>query len=372
MMNNQIWKHRTPLHKTLEAIKSGKLTIGFIGGSITDARVRHNWPEPVIAWLKEHFPQVQLFVENAAIGATGSELAVFRVERDLIERHCDLVFVDYSVNDDGEASEKRMCTREGLLRKLLADGNTDVVVVHTFCQAFYRDMIAGHNPASIAEFEALAEHYKIGSINMGLYAFEEVRLGRMRWEEWLPDGLHPTERGSLSYAHSVIAFLEKELWGSDNFVKTEELHIPSPLNPNHWENASILPLEEVQTTGPWVIRRWPHLEWMDQVLETSAVGAKLKFSFVGSGLTLGFDFGTTSSELRYRLDHGPWKQSVRDRPDWCGTDGWYRMLTIAEGLPHGLHEFEMEVVHGNTPDCKGTNCRLALIGIIPSGESISQ
>ncbi|MCD9023228.1 ROK family protein [Cohnella silvisoli] len=45
----------------------------------------------------------------------------------------------------------------------------------------------------------MAEHYGIGSVWKGLYGLEEVKKGRMRWEEWLPDGLHPTERGSLSY-----------------------------------------------------------------------------------------------------------------------------------------------------------------------------
>ncbi|MCD9026186.1 SGNH/GDSL hydrolase family protein [Cohnella silvisoli] len=365
MMNEQIWKHRGPLRNTQQALDSGTVRLGFIGGSITDARTRHNWPEPVIAWFKERYPHVRLFIENAAIGATGSELAVFRAEHELIERECDLVFVDYSVNDEDEPSEKRMRTREGLLRKLLVDGRRDVVIVHTFRQSFYREMSEGGTPASVADFEDLAEHYGIGSVGMGMHALEEVRRGRMRWEEWLPDGLHPTERGSLSYARSVIAFLENELSESRHAVKPDEkFSLPTPLNPDNWEKASSLPLSELETEGPWVIRRWPHLEWMDQVLETSAIGAKLKFSFVGRGLSLGFDFGKTSSELRYRLDNGPWEISVRERPDWCGNDGWYRMYTVAEDLIYGTHEFEMEVIHGDRPDCKGTNCRLALVGIL--------
>ncbi|RXZ79370.1 SGNH/GDSL hydrolase family protein [Paenibacillaceae bacterium] len=348
----------------MRALAAGTLRLGFIGGSITDARTRYNWPEAVIAWFKEHFPHTQLFVENAAIGATGSELAVFRAEHDLIDRQCDLVFVDYSVNDEDEPSEKRMRTREGLLRKLMADGRRDVLLVHTFRQSFYREMSEGKVPSSIADFEMLAEHYHIGSIGMGLYALEEVRLGRMRWEEWLPDGLHPTERGSLSYAQSVIKFLQKELMGLENNAPSAEpTMLVQPLNPKNWEKASSLPLSDVITEGPWVIRRWPHLEWMDQVLETAAVGAKLKFSFVGGGLTLGFDFGKTSSEFRYRLDNGPWENSARNRPEWCGNEGWYRVHTIAEDLIDGPHEFEMEVIHGDAPNCTGTNCRLALIGI---------
>ncbi|WP_214626504.1 SGNH/GDSL hydrolase family protein [Paenibacillus agaridevorans] len=365
MKDEQIWKHRQSLRNTQNAIAAGKLRLGFIGGSITDARPRHNWPEPVIAWFKEQYPQVQLFVENAAIGATSSDLAVFRAEHDLIERGCDLVFVDYAVNDNEMDSEFRMRTREGLLRKLLADGHRDVVLAYTYRHEFYPNMSADENPASIADFERLADHYRIGSIGMGLYAFEEIKLGRMRWEEWLPDGLHPTSRGSLSYANSVITFLQAELTElNPSVVQTEALPLPEPLDPDNWEKAFTLRLSDVETEGPWVIRRWPHVEWIDQVLETAAIGAKLKFTFEGRGLTLGFDFGKTSSEIRYRLDGGPWETTVRDRPDWCGNDGWYRMLSIAERLTSGLHVFEMEVVHGCLPNCTGTNCRLALIGII--------
>jgi len=67
------------------------VTIGFLGGSITDPRPGYNWPEPVIGWFVNRFPGVRLSVENAAIGATGSALAVFRAQWDIIDRHCDLV-----------------------------------------------------------------------------------------------------------------------------------------------------------------------------------------------------------------------------------------------------------------------------------------
>ena len=81
-------KHRRRLVRTMEAVSRGKLTVGFIGGSITDARPGYNWPEAVAAWLVGRLPNVRIHIENAAIGATGSDLAVFRAERDLFDRGC--------------------------------------------------------------------------------------------------------------------------------------------------------------------------------------------------------------------------------------------------------------------------------------------
>ncbi len=368
----EIIRRRGRLERTRRALESGRLTIGFIGGSITDARPGWNWPEPVCAWFNEHHPALRLQVENAAIGATGSDLAIFRAERDLIARGCDLVFVEFAVNDEGTAPAPRMRAREGLVRKLLHDGRCDLVLAYTFSQGMYADLQAGHVPATIADFETLAEHYSIPSVWMGLHALRQVQNGRMRWEEWLPDGLHPQFRGSLSYAESVTDFLEKELLpqpGGGPIPAGSDL--PVPLDPENWEGAHALPFDELRLEGPWQVQRWTRLAWIDQALHTSAPGAKLAFEFEGRGLLLGFDFGKASAEFRYRLDGGEWRDSDRDRPDWCGPDGWYRTFPAADDLKRRKHTFELEVVHGNASGGKdaalyvGTNFNLALVGVIP-------
>ena len=277
-----IYKHRGGLQHTLSAIQNGKLTLGFIGGSITAARPEWNWPEAVTAWCVENFPDVRIQVENAAIGATGSDLAVFRAQRDLIDSGCDLVFVEFAVNDYGSPTEQRMRSREGLIRKLLAGEGRDVVLTYTFHQPQYAEMVAGKMPATVAEFEALADHYSLGSVWMGLYALLEVIKGRMRWEEWLPDGLHPQSRGSLSYAQSVNAFLEQELvTAPSQAVIPSGSALPSPLNPANWEAAHSLSFDAVKLQGPWSVRNWPKLYWIEHVLHTAAVVAAIGAHQVG-------------------------------------------------------------------------------------------
>jgi hypothetical protein len=132
-MSLQVVRRRRGLRRVARRLREGALTVGFLGGSITDPRPGYNWPEPIISWFLNRFPGVRLSVENAAIGATGSALAVFRAQRDIIGRHCDLVFVEYAVNDHDVPSEARMRSREGLIRKLLGGEGRDVVLVHTFC-----------------------------------------------------------------------------------------------------------------------------------------------------------------------------------------------------------------------------------------------
>ncbi len=359
-----VWQHRAPLTRLREKLKEGRVTLGFIGGSITDARPRHNWPEPVTAWLVDAYPEVRFAVENAAIGATGSDLAVLRAKRDLIDRGCDIVFIDYAVNDEGVETDRRMRSREGLLRKLRGEGQCDIVLVHTYSANMYEAMTNGKQPDTIRELEQLADHYDAGSVWMGLYALEQVKRSLLRWEEWLPDGLHPTTRGSYAYGESVIAFLKEELALTGEAAAEAEFSLPDPLHPRHWGNAEAYPLERITTSGPWTLRRWPYYEWIDRVLETSAVGAALMIEFEGCGIALGFDFGRTSAEFRYRFDGGEWKEERRERPDWVGADGWFRLSVLETDLEPGLHRLELEVTNGNHPGCSGTNFRLGLAGII--------
>jgi hypothetical protein len=240
------------------------------------------------------------------------------------------------------------------------------VLVYTFAQDMYADMIAGRVPPSVAEFEELGAYYGIGSVWMGLHALREVQSGRLRWQEWLPDGLHPQYRGSLSYAQSVIQYLERELCtapSSTSLAVGDQR--PTPLDPLNWERATQVPFEAVSLRGPWVLRRWLGMPWIDMVLDTAAPGARLSFEFEGRVLVLGFDFGKNAAEFRYSLDGGAWVMVTRDRPAWCGPEGWYRLTSIADDLAAGQHTVELEVAHGDRVECTGTDFRLALIGIVP-------
>lgn len=360
-MYSEIIHMRGPLRNSMAALSRKQMTVGFIGGSITAAPAKHNWPEPLMAYLVHRYPDVRFQCENAAIGATGTDLAVFCVERDVLSRNCDLVFVEYAVNDYDEPTAKRNRTREGLLRKLLCKGNCDVVLVYAYFQGMYDDMAAGKTPPSIQEFETMAAHYNLSSVSMGLYAFRQIQKGLLRWEEWLPDGLHPQYRGSAVYADAIKQYLDLALCQPE-FQKKPAL--PPALFPDHWGSARLLPFADVRLNGPFVLTRSTNFTFCDQMLCSAAVGARMSFDFTGHGLSLIFDFAVDSCELRYRIDAGEWVLTRRDRPSWLEGNLWLRILNVSDSLPEGPHRFELEIVHGNMTDCKGSNFRLAFIGIL--------
>jgi hypothetical protein len=357
-------RRRAPLSHTRAALARGRLGVGFLGGSITAPQARNCWAESFGAWLSQAHPEIRLTLTNAALGATGSDLAVFRVQAEIIQRGCDLVLVEYAVNDFDQPTARRQRTREGLLRQL-AEAPCDVVLVHTFRSEMLAEMDAGRVPASIAEFEVLAGHYGLNSIWMGLASLREVRRGLMTMADWLPDGLHPGPQGSLSYARSVIAALASEFSADPAGVEAPRSAArPEPLDAGSWEHVELVPLGEAERHGPWTLGAWPSCPGMTVALHTSAPAAGLRFGFNGRGLVLGFDFGRDSGEVRFRLDGGPWRETRRARPDWVGASGWFRPEVIADDLPPGRHRFELATVHRAAALGGGTETTLGFLGVI--------
>ena len=166
---------------------------------------------------------------NSTIGATGSLCALSLAKKEFIDTSCDLVFVEYAVNDNGIDSDERMRTREGLIRKLLA-ANIDVVLVYTFYQDMFQEVDRGEIPGSISDFERLAEHYNIGSVYMANAAYDKVKRGMISWKMWLPDGTHPQHLGSYFYAEKVIEYLEGELLRENAAPIPKAENIPLPLH----------------------------------------------------------------------------------------------------------------------------------------------
>ena len=86
-------------------IHEKKLTIGFFGGSITEAKGQNSYRERLNTWFRESYPEAEVVSVSAAIGGTGTQLGMYRCDRDLNAHHPDLVFFEFAVNDCSEQYE---------------------------------------------------------------------------------------------------------------------------------------------------------------------------------------------------------------------------------------------------------------------------
>lgn len=123
------------LENTLYKLKiENKLTLGFFGGSITEGAgasdaEKTSWRGAVTEWFRERYPDHEINAIQGAVGGTGCEMGIFRLDRDLLSGKPDLVFIEFSVNDAGTDYNEILTNAETILRKIyLADSHTDIVL----------------------------------------------------------------------------------------------------------------------------------------------------------------------------------------------------------------------------------------------------
>ncbi len=351
---------RGNLERLKKAIDNKNVKIGFAGGSITAAETRSNWPTYIRGWFVDKFKEVRLTVVNSAIGATGSLTGLALSQKEFIESQCDIVFVEYAVNDNGIDKDERMRTREGLIRKLLAE-DIDVVIVYTFYTDMFKETDKGLVPESISDFEMLAEHYNISSVYMAREALDKLERGMISLGMWLPDGTHPSNLGSFIYASKVIEFLEIEL-GSENKQKILRAdNMPKPVNNNHWQYISEIPFEKCETSGSWSVEREPNLPWFDKRLYTYGISDSLSFEFDGRAVAIIFNYGKSSGKIEYRIDDGNWQEYAYERYWWVPEENFTNAVKFADDLENKIHKFSLRVTHGNGEGFTSADCKILKI-----------
>ena len=363
MFQQPFYIPRSGLPNFVQALKKGEVTIGFIGGSITDPATRSRWSDIVIYELCARYPDVTFHVVNTAISATNSLHAVYRAEKDLLVHNCDLIFIEFAVNDRALSKELRRRSEEGLVRKLWND-DCDLVFTYTFDWTMLECMLNEQLFATIEDLEEIAAHYEIPGVFMSSYALDCIKRGLLRFEEWLPDGVHPENCGSRYYAKPVMELLESQIAGTTE--KRKEKEMPEPLAENNLEKGWILPYCDIKKKGAWYDQRPNNLALVDTTLSSFAIGSSLEFSFEGTGATLCMNFGTCAADFKYRIDAGEWKEYHWDRPDSIkATQGIIFHAVLADDLEKGLHTAEIVLIMPSDNRVKGCNFDMAYVGIMP-------
>lgn len=111
-------KVRDGIPHVREKLVAGKsVTVGFLGGSITQDSAEGAFAKRVPQWLEERFPGARVPSVNAGLGETDSEWGAKRLDRDVLEAKPDVVFVESAVNDGGRDS---IADIERVVRKVRA------------------------------------------------------------------------------------------------------------------------------------------------------------------------------------------------------------------------------------------------------------
>ena len=108
--------------KVIRKLQAGEeVTIAYLGGSITQGTGADNencYAALTTKWIESQYPDAKVNYVNAGIGATGSYIGVHRCDAQVLSHDPDLVFIDFSVNDESQNNAINKLTYEGLIRKI--------------------------------------------------------------------------------------------------------------------------------------------------------------------------------------------------------------------------------------------------------------
>ena len=348
--------------------KGEPVKIGYLGGSITAAA---GWRVQTLQWFREQYPQAKVEEINAAIGGTGSDLGVFRVQRDALQHKPDLLFVEFAVNDGGASPEHIWRGMEGIVRQTwAANPRTDICFVYTYRVGYETDLEQGNCPRAASAMEMLAEHYGIPSVNVALKVVELENAGKLVFQaneepaegiiRFSQDGVHPLEAGHRIYT-DVGAAAMTDLGSHepvDHGAKLAESFVD-----DHWQAAKMVPLSPEMLQGNWK-RLEPEAQLsrsfsgrMGTIWEAAEPGSKLTFKFRGSIARIYDLLGPDGGQVTVTVDG-----KTRDKPvprfdSYC-TYHRIATLSVAEGAdPNEVHTVVIEV-HPEQPDRQPVAFRL--------------
>lgn len=288
---------RSGLPNFFKKIKGNKkVTVAYLGGSITH---QEGWRPKTFKWLQNQYPKTSFEMINAAVPGTGAEFGNCRLEKDLLSKNPDLVFVEFRVNGSGGFG---VSAYEGLVRQIWSKNiNTDICFVYTIGEGMIKSINKGLQHGEGKKLEKTAIHYNIPSIDFGIEVIKKLNSGEFIFrgdnvpgkKVFAKDKVHPKDDGHELYSKIVA----RSLLSMEN-IRTSKKHIlPKPIEKNHFKDAVLLPITKATLSKKWVkvsvkndenynddIFRTSQM--LDTAMKSNLIGATIKVNWEGH--TIGF------------------------------------------------------------------------------------
>lgn len=343
----------------------GTVRVAYLGGSITAAE---GWRVRSLDLFRTLYPRATFEGIPAAIGGTGSDAGVFRLDDDVIRHKPDLLCVEFAANDSGTPPAEIRRNMEGIVRNTWhALPDCDILFVYTLTADGLKALQAGVCGPADEIHEAVADHYGIPSIHLGveaakleraralvmtapmIRAFAEGRpAGNVRGIHVNPDGripfsgdgVHPhLETGHVLYTQAIGRALPAIQAASA--VPGPHRDLPVPLDPDVIGEVTCLDVGMVQPGKGWtreLSNGFAFVGGLVPSLWRAAPGAELAFSFQGAGLMLYTLAGPESGCIELTVDGQTMTHTVFDE----FSDRW-RVRPFIPGIASRLNP---AIVHG--------------------------
>jgi len=392
----------SPLSNTLKLLQNeNKLTIGYIGGSITfgssanyvikdgsvanenGGNIMDSWVNRVSSFFKAKYPAAMIETVNAGLSDTATNFGLFRLGATLMNREGhdmpDLVFVEFTTNDwtYSTQSQQDLETQAESLFRAIWNYNpyAEIVVVST---------AVNPNGLSKQAYKTVCSHYSIPFIDVGaeLQKRKEARGAAKEASGTLYytiDDLHPSAIGYGVYMEIIEPVLKQHLAVA---LKSKSLYkygvnAPAARKNNLITKPMIIGADKIKTAGKAQLLNGKLFGSMfGTQLKSESVpivssyinitgNAQVAAQFYGSAFGLLLGMTKEGFNIRYQIDGGEWKTFAVNKDNL----GW-QMYDHAQVfmLEHNLSNEVHKVVIIFAPNGEyGVNTRLG--GVLANGKN---
>ncbi|MFZ2658714.1 MAG: SGNH/GDSL hydrolase family protein [Victivallales bacterium] len=342
------------------------LSVVFFGGSLTYGA---NASDPLKAsirglmarYLTEKYPKAHFTFNDAAIGGTGSDLGLFRLERDVLSKKPDLVFLDFTVNDGYDQKDvESLINYETLLRRIIEKG----IPVEQLYFAFKWQFGKAYDLEKVyrrTDHMRLSAAYRTGQGDLYPLMQETITSGKKPIDVlWPFDGAHPDDAGyevffdavRLGYEAAVKENIvctvpEKPVFGEMTSIKRICLADSQP--PKGWAKAKTF------RTSLWfdgLSSRWMGDVAMFDVAKDAGNVEPIKLEFEGTFIGLFGEANQDGLDVEIKVDGKvlPFARQQKDKIEYAPV--WPFKMTYGQGnlfiwrksltaLPPGKHVLEI-------------------------------
>ncbi len=343
------------------------LTVAFFGGSLTwGARAsdpqKTSYRAIIGRKLEEAYPKAHFKFIDAAIGGTGSQLGVFRLQRDVLAYKPDLVFLDFTLNDDAyKTTPDTLSAYESLVRRIIAEGGCPVIQMFLAARSFVTDGTTEKMKRYQANMD-IAGAYSTGIGDAIALMQEKYKKGRLDLDKvWPPesfDTCHPYDPGYALYAEAgwnaymqavtnkLVCMVPEKMLNRNDYMTWARIRLSSlPALPQGWKTSFA---SRDYCAFDFLMSRWlddvtaaTNFAALDRTNTRPAPAAMpLKLKFSGSSVLLFGESTPRSCKYRVTID------GKENDFNACqlGQSGTGRMWqVVAEGLsPVKAHTLELK------------------------------
>jgi len=345
--------------------KEKKLTVAFLGGSITNM---NGWRNKLMQYLQELYPQTTFSFINAGIPSLGSLPHAFRLQQDVLGKgRIDLMFIESAVNDLANNTPELQQRRslEGIIRHAYASNPYMNMIMMAFVdEAKIEDYNKRQVPLEVKVYNELSAHYHLPFINLAEEVAKRIAQKEFTWEDDFKN-LHPSLYGMEIYFNSIKTLLRKE-WIGKTANGLTAVRLPVVLQKLNYTQAAYVAVDKAINKKDFVVdRSWQPADsaktrdgFVDvPMLIGEKPGASFELAFNGRSVGMAVVSGPDAGKIRYSID-GKNEAELDTYNRYSKSLHLPQYFLLGDGLDSGVHKLQIKIADGKNEQSKGNALRV--------------